>query len=564
MLQIISKKFFKTNDFYKTSRNIEVYSNINTKCKICTPIATMDPKETKNGITTYVLSYDNVIEKQKSTHLQLVAVCDNYIIEDFLDCCSFWFKGMFSTDREYVMSLIRKEKIDSNDIYLPRDIVPNIFGENITIPTEYVNGFNDFMKKLIGIPRKVYLNVIKVIREYKNALLMINYNLELSYTMLVASIESLAQKFDNYETKWEDCPKELTIALDKVLASVDYNIADKIRKVIISDSHVQLSSRYHAFVLEYLSESYYREDALNVKNPCRESQLSKALTNSYKLRSGYVHMLKEIPKLIKIGGESEILSDNNQYYFTFPGLIRLVRHIVIEFINRQEYVEKEDVDYFNELPGFVSARLAPEYWIYKEQYLNSRTSVKYLEGFLEYYMNITINNKKEVINLNSICKRIELVIKGLAKDEQKIPMVDLYILYNSLLEEEIRYPNWKEFLEKYNQITEIPSIENAMVYLLTGNELPWDLAMILDIYKKYDNNRNKKDIIKIPNLLEVWLLLEIANLSVQSNKFDLYKEIITKALHERPGDRFILDLVNRAEVDRSMGMINWRNNYIKV
>jgi len=53
----------------------------------------------------------------------------------------------------------------------------------------------------------IYLGVIKVIRQFIDALTAINLRLELAYAMFVASIESLPQDFDSYEIKRDYCPK---------------------------------------------------------------------------------------------------------------------------------------------------------------------------------------------------------------------------------------------------------------------------------------------------------------------------------------------------------------------
>ena len=561
MLQVISKKFFVSDDLYITNREVNVFSNIRTSNTIQCPIATMEPIETHNGVTRYLLKYDNIIEKQKNQHFQIIAIGDNRIVEDLLCCCSFWFKGLFSTKKNIIESLIRKEKDSIYDVHLPCEIVPSIFNRDIEVLEEDIKSFNEFITRLLGLPRDIYLGVIKVIRQFNDALTTINSNLELAYTMFVASIESLAQNFDGYETKWNDCPKKLTYTLDNIFKDMEQNLVDNIRAAIIDEMHVQLFRRYHAFALSHISESFYREEAVDIKNPCKESQLSMAVKNTYDLRSKYVHALNEVPHIIKIGGESEIYIGDD-IYFTFSGLIRFTRHIIWEFIKRQKQIEKEQVNYFSQLPNSFEARLAPQYWIHKVDSFNVKTVQAYLEGFLEYYLGFICSDKREFLNLHPICEKIENIIKGLAKDCQKVPFLTIYILYNLVWNEENRCPNFNDFIERHQAVFDIPCIENAIIYLLTGNEFPWPLEQILDVYEQYDKKRYKKSTTKIPSLMEVWFLLEVANLSIKENNIDLYYKMVLKALHERPGDKFLLHVVNSVESNEDLKTINWKENYI--
>ncbi|HBP62779.1 MAG TPA: hypothetical protein DD730_00555 [Desulfosporosinus sp.] len=94
MLQVMSKKFFRSEDpetYYETDRKAIVYSNLNTYSCIDTAIVSLERIETFKGITTFLMTYKNVLEKQNSTSFQLMAVGDSQIVSDYLCCCTFWF-----------------------------------------------------------------------------------------------------------------------------------------------------------------------------------------------------------------------------------------------------------------------------------------------------------------------------------------------------------------------------------------------------------------------------------------------------------------------------------------
>lgn len=110
MLQVISKKFFKSDNYHSTLEKTIIYSNVNLFYKLETNIATLEPIETFDGITSYLLTFENVLEYQKDPGFQLVAVGQGEIVEDLLACLSFYFNGIFETDRNYIENLLREEQ----------------------------------------------------------------------------------------------------------------------------------------------------------------------------------------------------------------------------------------------------------------------------------------------------------------------------------------------------------------------------------------------------------------------------------------------------------------------
>ena len=108
MLQVISKKFFRSENYHRTKEKYVIYSNVNLFYDVETEIATLEKIETFNGITTYLLRFENVLEYQKDLNFQLVSVGQKQIVEDLLACFSFYFNGIFSLDRNFIENLLRE------------------------------------------------------------------------------------------------------------------------------------------------------------------------------------------------------------------------------------------------------------------------------------------------------------------------------------------------------------------------------------------------------------------------------------------------------------------------
>ncbi|WP_300380803.1 hypothetical protein [Clostridium sp.] len=283
MLQIISKKFFKSENYHRTEVKTIIYSNVNLFHKIESDTAVLNNIETYNGITTYLLTFENVLEYQEDKNFKLISIGQGEVVEDLLACFSFYFNGIFSSDKNFIENLIRSERQNATDKSVPQKLLPEIFKTNIYVSVDKSKDFDDFIKNLIGLSNEQYMKVIGSIKQLKDAIVTINYNLELAYTMMVAAVESLATAVDGYETKWEDCltRKNRRKRLTDVLKNLKSDDSEKIRDIIIEDTHAKLGMRYRMFILKYISNKYYEEKVGENIVKCKESQLERAINNSY-------------------------------------------------------------------------------------------------------------------------------------------------------------------------------------------------------------------------------------------------------------------------------------------
>ena len=83
------------------------------------------------------------------------------------------------------------------------------------------------VRDLVGLRRQGYEDAIRAIRRYVTGLHRIGDDLDLAYTLLVASIESLAQEIDALTPTWSDYDQQERQTLDTALAGVDPLAADR-------------------------------------------------------------------------------------------------------------------------------------------------------------------------------------------------------------------------------------------------------------------------------------------------------------------------------------------------
>lgn len=375
MLQIISGKFFESDSIHESDCKGILYSNFYWILPIETCIGTLEPVDIFNNlsISPYVINYKNQIEKDPND--TLIRTGDSEIINQFKLLCIFGLKSFFDVDRSYVELLCRKHPKSSTENVIPSNFVHRFFDYHINGKHEEVLNFIEFIDKTIGLPRIKYLAVMNSINAFSQALQTLNYNLDLAYSLMIYSLESLSQKFDKFEPTWEDYNPSIKKNLDELFKkdNLKQSTIDSIKDILIKSSNLRLTTRFIEFTTSYVSESFFKEESNGLKSPIRKSELKQALKNAYKIRSDYVHKLKEVEKSLKypyLINEVESIRSENQPYLTFAGLTRLTHHIIHNFIQEQDFLEKEQYNWRADLPGRIDMAIHPKHWIWDEKIFN--------------------------------------------------------------------------------------------------------------------------------------------------------------------------------------------------
>ena len=545
MLQIISGKFFKSDNRYIHEAKGITYSNYSWIEPIKTCVATLEPVDTYKSVSSYVISYTNQIEKERAG--VLVRTGDSEIVQQFQLLCIFGLKAFFDTDRNNVEINCRERPKSSNDFYLPSIFVPRFFEPQIHGQMDEIKYFIKFVDKVIGLPREKYLVLINCLNNFSHALQTLNYNLDLAYSMLVYSLESLSQSFDNFEPIWEDYNPEIKNELDSHLSKIDSDVAEDIRETLLKSSNLRLQQRFIEFITNHISDSFFNDVTIHVKSALRKSELKRALRNAYTMRSKYVHQLKPIQKQLKVPqiAEGDVFYWENEPYLTFGGLTRLAYHVISNFIREQEYLESEDYDWTKDLPGIVTMKMAPQYWIWKDEGFTPSQATKRFSGFLSHIQETIISNSS-LVDLRKLLEKYESLIPT-ANKKDKIPMLAMYYLYNTYVAQEAKRPYYKEFLKRYEDIFNECCIEMMIIYLLSNQKWPWNIEECVLHYNNYIKNKFGKNALIIPHLIELCLIVEIANMYLRAKKPDKYKDWLYTARLEASGKPDIQKFINECE-----------------
>lgn len=353
----------------------------------------------------------------------------NYPVRQFQLLCSFGLEVYFHPDRTTVELNTRSSAKNMGDQYVPSLFLPRYFESEINGTNEEIEYFSRFMDQVIGLGREDYKNVISSLSNFFDALEVVNQNLDLAYTMLVYSLEALSKKYSDYTPSWNDYDEKAKKKLESIFKDLSSENVENIKKVLITSSHLKLQQNFINFVCENLSESYFEEEALSLKFPMKKSEVKRVLKNAYITRSGYVHELKKLTKQLKMpsNAQDDTFHWGKEPYLTFAGLVRLVRHVITNFIWSRQTLNSEETNWDDDLPGTIYVQLAPELWIWRSETFSSENAISRFSGVLSELESALLYNKNRTL-LPEVIIKIEEYLPQVKKDK-KLTMLCLYLLY---------------------------------------------------------------------------------------------------------------------------------------
>lgn len=228
---------------------------------------------------------------------------------------------------------------------VPRKILPDVFSDTSRLLHEEVEVLGSWFQKVLSLPRQKYHTVCQALAAYERALHVLSSDPALSYSLLVFVLEALANSHSDYHATWDDVRGQPrahfdTLFEDDRISSIDGSWTDDLRKVLVDVLHPGATRRFTKFALDHISTDLYDASHSTSKSPLRHSRIHQSIQNAYVLRSSFSHALTPLTQfLIGESYRAEEVEQDGQPYLTLWGLFRLVRSIVLEFIEQQETVD---------------------------------------------------------------------------------------------------------------------------------------------------------------------------------------------------------------------------------
>ena len=422
--------------------------------------------------------------------------------------------------------------------YPPSSFIPRVFDRQVWCKDYEISSFIEFVEDLIALERRSFLAALRAIRTYVVGLHRLADDPDLSYTLFVASIESLAQGFDHFRPAWTDYDPAKKRKLDAALGNADEETVRRVREVLLEIEHTSLARRFREFAMEHVDKSYFRDAAAGIQRPLSRPDVPEALKAAYRIRSGYIHQLRELPRPLLLSMmPGETVRIEGVTHFTFRGVARLARHVIEQFIKRQPKVQKESYDYRRERYGILDAPLAPRYWIARTDNLRLASGTKRFEGFLSQVSSCF--NKDEGANITDLQPMLQEAEKLFASSHGKgrRSMLALYFLFNALMPNERRMPNLEAVERQYGAEISAPSIEAMFVHLVLRVRPDWPLGTNQGLYDKYFEQRGKKKELVVPRTLEAGIALELAEQFRLDGDLQSARDFICRAVESYPEHR---------------------------
>ena len=543
LLQIASGKLFTQSPGQRNELRGIVHTNLRLLGK--EPIETVAGRLLPTNTTSphcgqLVYEFTELMEQPPAAGVVVSHGIDPYLY-DFAAIVSLILNVTCTVAPEAASRLTSRER-HTKVGWPPREFIPRMFDDHVWCQEDDATKLIKVVRDLIELQRESFLAAMRAIRTYVAGLHRLVDDTEVAYVLLVASIESLAQKFDEFRPEWNDYDDTKRKKIDNALRNADKDTSQNLREALLETEHHSLARRFREFTVEHLQSSYFREETIGIESPASRADLAGALREAYVLRSRYIHNLHELPSQLAMGTfRGETIEVERRTFLTFRGMARLARHVILEFIRRQPKVAKEPYDYSLERFGIVQMQMAPQYWIGNAENVDPTSGTRRLEGFLSQ-VTACFNQVKDatITDLHPMLRKVEAIFPTIDVNRRR-PFLAIYLLYNSLLSADKKMSNLKKVEEQYGSEMATPSIEGMLVHLIMGTIPDWPLIAHQDIHQKYFQQRERKTGLKVTCSLEAGISLALAERFRLDEDVENARKLIELTVENYPGHESLQD-----------------------
>lgn len=557
MLQICSGKLFEREAGRRNELRGVVYTNLRIyrEKAIETAAGRILPLEVPGQPNAFAFEFAELIEGDAEGPGVLVSRTAAPYLSEFAVVAAFALNVICSPDSKLVERLTNRQRgLGVSDA--PSSYIPRVFEKDVWLQDHEIEPFATFVRELLSLQRRSYRAAVRAMSTYVTGLRRMGDDLELAYTLLVASIESLAQGFEGHRAEWADYDQSKRERIDKALKLAPAEVADEVRNALLEIEHVSLKRRYRDFTLAHIGPSFFREEAEGVVAPVGRRDLPAALGQAYQLRSRYIHNLAELPRVLTMGAmPGDVTKVDRVSYLTFRGLTRVARHVIFEFIRRQPKVEKEIYDYRLEQPGIVSLPLAPQYWVGRAEGMRTDQGRRRLEATLEQLAACMLREPNAALtDIRDVLTTAEPWFPQMRLAD-RLSFVALHLIFNGCVAASQRLASAEAVEAKYARDFKQPSPEALILNLLFDQTPDWSLAEHRQAIESYDRKRSHKDGCHFPSLFEAGMVLALAERYRQAGQSDEAARLITSAVEDHPS---IPGLKAFAEIFADYVAVDWR------
>lgn len=559
VLQIISGKFYGDGTIHNNPTKKTLFSNAYIVDEFTVSdikIKRVEDYKSEEGIYQYSVIFDNKIEQQNGG-FSIMNAWSDVVIYQLRNALTFYFDSIWDEDIEVIKRMCQvRVKKESRIEKVAANYVRTNLNLNLQIDEWSIEKGIKNIENLVALHREDYITITACIRTYCASIRLLENDPNLAYSMLIFALESLSQKYDGYEPVWNDYNEVIRGKLEKQFKNMDVAQIEEIKKILLGDAHLKLSKRFLHFVLTYLDDGFYFDD--KISNKVLKDDVEEALKNAYNIRSKYAHALKLI---IDQSAESDASKTCDYFrkfhvsYFTYSGLLRLSKYVIENFVSKADKVDKEKIgDWTRDLPGMITAQLAPQFWLSKIESEKCLGASKRLEGFI--YELVNSNVAYDIYNV------IDLYIERFdqVSEEMKRSIFALCIIWkDSVKHSEDKKEQYQQFIDKHRTRINICCIQNIVLFsfmLKDTYSIEWEEDDVEQVLLKYIKDRKKEKAFLFPNVFETIMYIFAAWL-LQSDD-DKRKFWIEKAKYNCTNDDKVSEIVTSEEDEQKKIADIWK------
>lgn len=419
---------------------------------------------------------------------------------------SFALQCTCSPDPEAVRRLTISSLAMARSV-MPSNYVKRYFDAEIFIQRQEQRELVALLAQLLRLDRRSYLAAMRAIQTFVTGLHRFGEDPALAYTLLVASVEALAQEFDGHEPEWSEVDHKKRTAIDAVLCGAAADLASGVRVAILEFEHVALKRRFREFVLSHLDDAYFQAGLGPNDRPIAKSEIEHVLKAAYDLRSGYIHTLSELPRQLTTGADhGEWVYVDRKPLLSAQGMARLMRHVIKSFIMSQPTVEAAPYDYWLEQPGIATAELDPIHWVANTNGDLAKAGNRKFEAVLSQVA-AHIGTGQRVTDMRPLLKEVDRTIDGMSPANRR-PYLAIWAIFMCLVGVE-GCPNLKRRAEQGELHS--PSVVSLLAYVVF--EVPaidWPIDVHQAKFDEYFETRFHANGIKASRFIEAGAALKLA------------------------------------------------------
>ncbi|MFL5330487.1 MAG: hypothetical protein ACJ8C4_16410 [Gemmataceae bacterium] len=373
-----------------------------------------------------------------------------------------------------------------------------------------------------------------------------NYNFDIAYSLLVYLLEALSNASDDvFVPTWDDFDEGQRKKIDKVCERIDAQAAQDLRTILTNNQHLKLSKRFVDFVMSHVRDAFFTTEARGQQWTIRKGDLPRLLKNLYTTRSGFVHDLQEAIENVRhltLEPNCETLRSRHDVFMSYAGLIRLVRHVLVSFVSSAPKLETEPIEWREQLPGIITAEMAPEYWIHKTQGFAEEFAKHRFSGFVAYFMDLLTRPTATMTLLRPIVDLIAQVLPN-SKPENQPALVGMFWLYNGLIVQNKAVPDWEKTVDQYANAATTARIEYLAVATLFRGRMRYTGSECESAYREYALHRYKLKAVNLPPRLETGIVCDIANFYLEEGNEEAQRRLLSEAITDMGGVEDIQSLL---------------------